>query len=139
MPKKPAAKKLTRHDQRNLDVEISFIEGVVRRDPGYVDALQILGDDYTRRGRFADGLTVDEQLAKLRPHDATVLYNLACSYSLTDRLDEALDALHRALAVGYKEFDWMAKDPDLEAVRQHPLYEKIRAKIKAAKPKSKSA
>lgn len=139
MPKKPAAKKMTRHDQRNLDVEISFIEGVVRRDPGYVDALQILGDDYTKRGRFADGLTVDEQLARLRPDDAMVLYNLACSYSLTERLDEALDALHRALAVGYNEFAWMAKDPDLEAVRQHPLYEKVRAKIKGAKPKAKSA
>ena len=139
MPKKPAAKKMTRHDQRNLDVEISFIEGVVRRDPGYVDALQNLGDDYTKRGRFADGLTVDEQLARLRPDDAMVLYNLACSYSLTERLDEALDALHRALAVGYNEFAWMAKDPDLEAVRQHPLYEKVRAKIKGAKPKAKSA
>src|SRR4051794_18087530 len=96
MPKKPQAKKLTREDRRNLDVEIGFIEGVVRRDPGYIDALQILGDDYTRRGRFADGLTVDEQLARLRPHDSTVLYNLACSYSLTDRIVEAFSALHRA-------------------------------------------
>ena len=138
MPKKPAPKKLTRNDQRNLDVEISFIEGVVRRDPGYVDALQILGDDYTRRGRFADGLTVDEQLARLRPDDAMVLYNLACSYSLTDRLDEALDALHRAIAAGYSEFAWMVKDPDLAAVRQHPLYEKVRDKIKATKAKTKS-
>jgi tetratricopeptide (TPR) repeat protein len=139
MPKKPVAKKLTRNDQRNLDVEISFIEGVVRRDPSYVDALQILGDDYTRRGRFADGLTVDEQLAKLRPNDATVLYNLACSYSLTDRLDEAIEALQRALAAGYDEFAWLAKDPDLAAVRKHPLYEKIQAKIKARKSKTKSA
>ena len=79
MPKKPQARKLSREDKRDLDVEIGFIEGVVRRDPEYVDALQILGDDYTRRGRFADGLTVDEQLARLRPHDPTVLYNLACS------------------------------------------------------------
>jgi tetratricopeptide (TPR) repeat protein len=139
MPKKPVAKKLSRNDQRNLDVEISFIEGVVRRDPSYVDALQILGDDYTKRGRFADGLTVDEQLARLRPNDATVLYNLACSYSLTDRLDEAIEALQRALAAGYDEFSWMAKDPDLAAVRKHPLYEKIQAKIKARKSKSKSA
>lgn len=139
MPKKPVAKKLSRNDQRNLDVEISFIEGVVRRDPSYVDALQILGDDYTKRGRFADGLTVDEQLARLRPNDATVLYNLACSYSLTDRLDEAIEALHRALAAGYDEFAWMSKDPDLAAVRKHPLYEKIQAKIKARKSKSKSA
>jgi hypothetical protein len=139
MPKKPLAKKLTRDDKRNLDVEISFIEGVVRRDPSYVDALQILGDDYTKRGRFSDGLTVDEQLARLRPDDATVLYNLACSYSLTDRVPEAFNALHRALAAGYKDFKWMAQDPDLETLREHPLYAEVRAKIKAAKPSAKTA
>ena len=82
MPKKPLARKMTRDEKRNLDVEIGFIEGVVRKDPGFVEALQILGDDYTKRGRFDDGLKVDEQLAELRPQDATVLYNLACSYSL---------------------------------------------------------
>lgn len=137
MPKKPQARKLSREDKRNLDVEIGFIEGVVRRDPDYVDALQILGDDYTRRGRFADGLTVDEQLARLRPQDPTVLYNLACSYSLTDRIAEAFNALHRALAAGYNDFKWMAQDPDLEALRKHALYDEVRAKIKAAKPKAK--
>lgn len=140
MPKKPLAKKLTREDKRNLDVEISFIEGVVRRDPSYVDALQILGDDYTKRGRFADGLTVDEQLAKLRPNDPTVLYNLACSYSLTDRVNDAFDALHRALAAGYNDFKWMAQDPDLEALRKDSRYDGIRAKVKAAgKTSAKSA
>ena len=139
MPKKPQARKLTRDDKRNLDVEIGFIEGVVRRDPDYVDALQILGDDYTKRGRFVDGLTVDEQLARLRPHDPTVLYNLACSYSLTERIAEAFNALHRALAAGYDDFKWMGQDPDLEALRKHPLYEEVRTKIKAAKPKAKRA
>ena len=70
MPKKPLKKTLTREDRRTLDVEIGFIEGVVRRDPDYVEALQILGDDYTKRGRFLDGLKVDEQLARLRPADS---------------------------------------------------------------------
>jgi hypothetical protein len=138
MPKKPLAKKLSRDEKRNLDVEISFIEGVVRRDPSYVDALQILGDDYTKRGRFVDGLTVDEQLARLRPSDPTVLYNLACSYSLTDRVPEAFEALHRALAAGYNDFKWMAQDPDLEALRKHPSYAEVRAKVKALKPSAKS-
>lgn len=139
MAKKPAAKKLTRDDQRNLDVEIGFIEGVVRRDPSYVDALQILGDDYTRRGRFADGLTVDEQLARLRPSDATVLYNLACSYSLTDRLDEGFAALDRALDAGYSEFAWMSKDPDLAKMRKDPRFASVQARIKVAKSKPKSS
>ena len=83
MPNKPnVRRKLTRREQRDLDIEIEFIAGVVRRDPAYVEALQVLGDDYTRRGMHDEGLRIDEQLAQLRPKDAMVLYNLACSYSL---------------------------------------------------------
>jgi tetratricopeptide (TPR) repeat protein len=139
MPKKPLGKKLTRDEKRNLDVEIGFIEGLVGRDPDYVEALQILGDDYTKRGRFEDGLKVDEQLARLRPQDSTVLYNLACSYSLMGRVDEAFVALHRSLSSGYNDFKWMSQDPDLELLRKHPLYDEVRAKIKTVKPKAKSA
>jgi tetratricopeptide (TPR) repeat protein len=131
MPKKSSVrKKLTRQEQRDLDVEIGFIEGVVRRDPRYVDALQVLGDDYTRRGRYREGLKVDERLAELRPHDSLVLYNLACSYSLMDRVKDALAALERALLLGYRDFKWLAEDPDLQNVRRHPNYQKIRAKLR---------
>lgn len=129
--KRSSRKKLTRQEQRNLDVEIGFIEGVVKRDPGYVEALQILGDNYTRRGRYVDGLKVDEQLSRLRPHDALVQYNLACSYSLTDQSEPAIAALNRALDLGYRDFKWMAKDPDLKNVRKHPFYKKLRVRIKA--------
>jgi tetratricopeptide (TPR) repeat protein len=131
MPKKRSdKKKLNRREQRALDIEIGFIEGVVRRDPAYVEALQILGDDYTRRGRYRDGLKIDEQLANLRPEDSLVHYNLACSYSLTDRVSEALSALERALILGYRDFKWLAEDPDLDNVRQHPNFQKIRAKLR---------
>jgi tetratricopeptide (TPR) repeat protein len=139
MPKKTSPKKLSREDKRDLDVEIQFIEGICRRDPDYVEALQILGDDYTKRGRFLDGLKVDEQLARLRPADATVLYNLACSYSLTGDTDSAFAALHRALAVGYDDFKWLAQDPDLEQLRRHPDYATVRAKIKQLKPRTSAA
>jgi tetratricopeptide (TPR) repeat protein len=124
-------KKLSRDQQRDLDIEIGFLEGVVRRDPTYVEALQVLGDGYTRRGRFEAGLKVDEQLSRLRPADALVHYNLACSYSLTEQLEEAAAALNRALDLGYRDFKRLAKDPDLARLRKHSLYKKIRARIKA--------
>jgi tetratricopeptide (TPR) repeat protein len=139
MPKKPATKKMSRDEKRELDVEIGFIEGIVRRDPDYLEALQILGDDYTKRGRFLDGLKIDEQLARLRPTDPTVLYNLACSYSLTGETESAFAALHRALAVGYDDFKWLAQDPDLEQLRKHPDYATVRAKIKELKPRTSAA
>ena len=125
-----AAKKLTREQQRELDIKIGFMEGVVRRDPAFVEALQVLGDDYTRRGRYVAGLKVDEQLAQLRPEDSLVQYNLACSYSLTGNFNQAAAALARALDLGYRDFKWLARDPDLAAVREHPLYKAIRDKMR---------
>ena len=133
LEKRSPKKKLTPHQQRELDVAIHFLEGVVRRDPEYVDALQLLGDDYTRRGKFQAGLDVDTRLAQLRPDDPLVYYNLACSYSLTSQIDAAVAALDRALNLGYRDFQWLSRDPDLRALRKHPLFENIRAMVRKLK------
>ena len=58
--------KLGKRETRDLDVEIGFLEGLVGKDPEYVEALQLLADDYTRRGRINDGLRVDHQLKRER-------------------------------------------------------------------------
>ena len=123
-------RKLSREEQRDLDVKIGFLEGVLRRDPGFVEALQVLGDDYTKRGRFVAGLRVDEQLAQLRPDDPLVHYNLACSYSLTGNFNQASAALLKSLELGYRDFKWLARDPDLADLREHPLYKAIRARVR---------
>ena len=137
MPEKSSTKKrLTPQQRKELDVTIGFLEGIVRRDPGYVEALQLLGDDYTRRGNYESGLEVDERLAKLRPDDALVQYNLACSYSLTERFGEAAAALDRALDNGYRDFAWLARDPDLKKFRQHDLFKTIQAKMRKLKTKA---
>ena len=135
MPKKSfsSRKKLTRQEIRDLDVEISFLEGIVRRDSDYVEALQILGDAFTRRGEFPEGLKVDEQLARLRPDDALVHYNLACSYSLTEQVDQAGTSLEKALQLGYRDFKWIVTDPDLRNLRAHNSYKKIRARLRELK------
>lgn len=130
MQAKNGVRKKTRADQRELDVKIGFMEGLVRRDPGYVDALQLLGDHYTQRGRFAEGLNVDERLARLEPQNPIVFYNLACSYSLTDQFDRAAQALDRAIELGYKDFAWLSRDPDLKKFRQQPAFKEILKKIR---------
>jgi tetratricopeptide (TPR) repeat protein len=138
MPEKNSArKKLTRSKQRDLDTKIQFIEGLVRRAPDYVDALQILGDHYTQRGRFTEGLKVDEQLANLEPANPLVFYNLACSYSLTEEFDRATHALEKALKLGYRDFNWLAKDPDLKKLRAQPVYAELKEKIRQFKTKKR--
>lgn len=137
MPENSSKKKLTRSEQRDLDTKIQFIEGLVRRDPDYVDALQLLGDHYTQRGRFNEGLQVDERLAQLEPGNALVFYNLACSYSLTDQFDRALSALKHALELGYRDFTWLAKDPDLKKLRAQPAYQELKERIQELRKKDR--
>lgn len=137
MPDKRSAKskKLTRREVRDLDVKIVFMEGVVRRDPDYVEALQLLGDHYTQRGKYDHSLKVDERLSRLEPQNPLVFYNLACSYSLNGDLDLAAAALEQALALGYRDFKWLARDPDLRKLRKHPVYRSIEDKIRKMKVK----
>ncbi len=131
MPVKSSArKKPSPASQRELDTKIEFMEGLVRRDPDYVDALQLLGDHYTQRGRYHEGLKVDERLARLDSENALVFYNLACSYSLTDQFERAALALQKALSLGYRDFAWLAKDPDLKKFRQQPAYDQIKDQIR---------
>jgi len=126
---------LARKEARELDVKISFMEGLVRRDPQYVDALQILGDHYTHRGDYDQSLRVDQQLSRLQPRNPLVFYNLACSYSLNREFDRAAASLEEALNLGYRDFKWLAKDPDLRQLREHPLYTSIKSKIRSMKIK----
>ena len=128
-------KKLTRKEMRELDVKITFMEGVVRRDPHYVEALQILGDHYTQRGTYDRSLKVDQRLSRLEPRNPLVFYNLACSYSLNSEFNMAASALEKALALGYRDFKWLARDPDLGPLRKHPLYRTIEDKIRRMKVK----
>jgi tetratricopeptide (TPR) repeat protein len=133
MSETSSRKKSKSPDPRELDVEISFLEGLVKRDPAYVDALQLLGDDYTKRGRIEEGLQVDQKLSQLEPTNPLVFYNLACSLSLSGKLDEAAQAVESALDLGYRDFKWLARDPDLKALRKHPHYARLREKMRRMK------
>ena len=103
-------------NQRKSDdsFEIEFYEGVLRRSPDFIEALSALGDLYTRDGRYEDGLKIDKRLARMRPDDPIVLYNLACSYSLLGDVDKSFVSVKRALALGYDDLEYLQQDMDLE-------------------------
>ena len=137
MPRRNSArsKRLSRKEVRDLDTKITFLEGIVKRDGDYVEALQVLGDHYTQRGKYEHSLKVDKQLSRLEPQNPLVFYNLACSYSLNSEFDLAAAALEKSLTLGYRDFKWLARDPDLRLLRKHPLYRSIADRIRKMKVK----
>jgi Flp pilus assembly protein TadD len=115
------------------EFEIRFFESVLRRDPQYASVVELLGGLYTRQGRIADGLKMDRKLVKLQPGNATAHYNLASSLALSKRKTDALRELRQAVKLGYRDFDWMQQDPDLEALKQHPEFQTL---LETLKPQS---
>jgi Flp pilus assembly protein TadD len=111
--------------------EIAFYEAVLRRDSGYAEVLEILGGLYTKTGRVADGLRMDRRLVRLQPDNPTAHYNLACSLALCRRKSEALRALRQAVELGYRDFDWMSQDPDLEILQPQPQFRALLEQLKS--------
>lgn len=110
--------------------DIGFYESVLRRDPTFAEVIEILGGLYTKHGRIADGLKMDRKLVRLQPKNATAHYNLACSLALSKRKSDALRSLKAAVALGYRDFDWMSQDPDLDVLKAHPLFEALLDQLK---------
>ena len=126
---------MARKEDHSFD--ISFYESILRRDPSYVEVVEILGGLYTKAGRIADGLKMDRKLVRLQPDNATAHYNLACSLALSKRPAESLATLAQAIALGYDDAEWMASDPDLAALHPRPDFQTLLELVRqAANPKS---
>jgi Flp pilus assembly protein TadD len=121
---------MAKDQSRDAAFEIAFFESVLRRDPTSTDVIELLGGLYTKVGRIADGLKMDRRLVKLQPANPTAHYNLACSLALTRRRDAALRSLRAAVTLGYRDFDWMAQDPDLEVLKSLPAFVSLLAQLK---------
>jgi len=120
--------------EEQLDFEIVFYQKLLAAYPNFVDVLIPLGDAYTRRGLYEQGLQIDLKLAKLRRNDPLTWYNLACSYSLLGRTEEGLECLRRAFDLGYADLAFLTKDPDLANVRRTPKFRQFVSSLLSQHP-----
>jgi predicted Zn-dependent protease len=111
--------------------EISFYESILKKEPKYVEVIELLGGLYTSAGRIEDGLKMDRKLVRLRPDNPVVHYNLACSLALKRRFKESLERLKLAVELGYRDLQWILEDPDLENLRTHPAFQRLLKQIKS--------
>jgi adenylate cyclase len=114
-----------------VEFEIQFCQRVLERAPAHYDALTLLGEAYTRHGDFDKGLELDLKLAQLQPRNGMVRYNLACSYALTGRTDDALKNLSTAVDLGYNDVEHLCKDKDLAVLKEDPRFQTLVEKLVA--------
>lgn len=108
---------LKKRKGEDLDFQMAFYEGILKENPGFVEALIALGEIYTKKGLYEKGLRVDKKLSKLRPDNPIIHYNLACSLSLLGNVADSFKTLKRAIDLGYDDIAFMKNDPDLSNLR----------------------
>lgn len=92
---------------------------------------------------FAEGLEAitrrdlprSEELFKrcvqLFPDQAVSYYNLACTYSLGERADEAVQMLREAFSRGFLDLSHMSRDMDLDPIRRTPVFRAAMSELEA--------
>lgn len=113
-----------------LAFEVSVAEVHARSHPEDLDALRTLAYAYTAAGRLEDALATDRRLVEADPTRADLRYDLACSFALLSRNEEALDELEKAVALGFRDAEHLSEDTDLDGLRKDPRFVAIVALLK---------
>ncbi|MBI4565341.1 MAG: tetratricopeptide repeat protein [Planctomycetes bacterium] len=105
--------------------QIGLSRAVLEANPRHVEALATLGAALSAAGRHEEALEADLKVTAILQNDPIAFYNLACAYANLKRMDEAVEALGKAVDLGYRDFAYLLKDPDLKHVRRDPRFREL--------------
>jgi len=70
-------------------------------------------------------LELAERSLAIDPEDPMLLYNIACTYAVLGKHDDAMVCLERAVDKGFGHREWIDHDPDLKSLRDNPRFQSI--------------
>jgi tetratricopeptide (TPR) repeat protein len=94
----------------------------LEQNPRFAPAYILLGSLLKKPGRLEDSVTACKKALLIDPDCTAAYYDLACYYSLLAKREQALAAMEMAFCKGFSDFEWVLKDPDLEALRSNPEF-----------------
>jgi len=90
------------------------------------------GENWYRLGRsslhvsnFEKAIETFKRAAELDHRKTSSLYNIACSYSRSNRVDDALEWINRAIEAGFGNKYLLLVDTDLDILRGEPEWQHI--------------
>ena len=104
---------------------IAALEQHLRKVPEDARARILLSGFLAALNRVEDAVREANFAIALRPNEASVLYNAACTFSLMKKKTEAMDALRKAWTAGWTDPNWVRHDPDLAILHDDPEFDRL--------------
>ena len=73
-------------------------------------------------GKTSEADSEMEKAIELSPNDALMLYNVACLHSRLGKKNSSIKYLDQAIKLGYANYEWIKRDPDLDNIRNESGY-----------------
>ncbi len=113
---------------RKADAEASYrkalqiMEKHLELHPDDARALNLGAGCLVALGQRERGLEWNDRALAMAPDEPSVLYNVACFYSVQGKVEDGLSALEKAVKCGFGHKEWIENDPDLNALRDQPRF-----------------
>ena len=104
---------------------VQALETHLRNVPEDARARAILAGLYAEAERPDDAVRELNLAMALRPNEATVLYNIACTYCLLGRKEEGMESLKKSWEAGFTDASWVRRDPTLSILFGEPEFERL--------------
>ncbi len=85
-------------------------------------ALYLGSQALCRLGEHEKGLQWAGRAVAIDPDEPAVLYNVACTYALAGKTDDAFQYLEKAIKSGFGYREWIQNDPALDSLRMHARF-----------------
>jgi non-specific serine/threonine protein kinase len=104
---------------------VQVLEEHLQQVPEDARARILLSAKYADLGRVDDAVREANLAMVLRPDEAGMLYNAACTFCALKRKEEAMDALRKAQRAGMTDAVWARRDPDLALLHGDPEFDEL--------------
>ena len=116
---------------RKVDAAAAFRRGAalaekhVELHPDDARALYLGANCWCQLQERERALEWAQRALAMDPHEPSILYNVACIYSILGQSEDALTCLQNATERSGWYRGWAAKDPDFESLRSNPRFQAL--------------
>jgi serine/threonine protein kinase/Flp pilus assembly protein TadD len=104
---------------------LRLTEKHIELHPDDARALYLGAGILARMGDHKRGLEWARRALSIDPEETSILYNVACVYSLLGRTEDAISCLAKVMVHGTFYKNWAAKDSDLDSLRSDARFQAL--------------
>jgi TolB-like protein/Flp pilus assembly protein TadD len=108
---------------------IAIAEAHLKLTPDDARALYMGANGLVATGEVEKGLAWASRAVEMDPDDPMLLYNVACIFSLANRVDEALGYIEASVDNGMRLRGWLEHDSNLDNIRNTPRFQATMARL----------